>query len=261
MSSSIEFYTNITDNGLIKIPEEFKDRFSSDDEVKVMIKRSNSKFQTARANYRLLDQLLKTGQWEKANEETCNIILKIIKEDLFKIVRGMMDELTIIQRQKNRIELMEKNWDSSDFLDKQKNLSFLLYLLGADPDVERHWSLELFPKDELIFLDDLWVKYSDGQFGFSVQKAIWLEKDDSSDDLNKNEIPFFYHKYHKCGWIKQIQNWADYGKIKPEYDFKSLSEINFTRNAVKGHLPFIMNLFDMIETFDLDDLEDLYNLL
>ncbi|MFM6220974.1 MAG: GUN4 domain-containing protein, partial [Dolichospermum sp.] len=32
-----------------------------------------------------------------------------------------------------------------------------------------------FPRQELRKMDQLWVKYSNGKFGFSVQKQIWLE--------------------------------------------------------------------------------------
>jgi HTH-type transcriptional regulator/antitoxin HigA len=36
-------------------------------------------------------------------------------------------------------------------------------------------SIENFPCDDLRTIDQLWVKYSQGRFGFSVQKKIWLE--------------------------------------------------------------------------------------
>ncbi|MFM6861701.1 MAG: GUN4 domain-containing protein, partial [Dolichospermum sp.] len=43
-----------------------------------------------------------------------------------------------------------------------------------------------FPRQELRKMDQLWVKYSNGKFGFSVQKQIWLElggKLDGEPDL------------------------------------------------------------------------------
>ncbi|MDK2407790.1 GUN4 domain-containing protein [Aphanizomenon sp. PH219] len=36
-------------------------------------------------------------------------------------------------------------------------------------------SIANFPKEELRIMDDLWVKYSHGRFGFSVQKKIWID--------------------------------------------------------------------------------------
>ncbi|NJR67007.1 MAG: transcriptional regulator, partial [Leptolyngbyaceae cyanobacterium CRU_2_3] len=32
-----------------------------------------------------------------------------------------------------------------------------------------------FPCEDLRVIDRLWVQYSNGRFGFSVQKRIWLE--------------------------------------------------------------------------------------
>jgi hypothetical protein len=44
---------------------------------------------------------------------------------------------------------------------------------------ERRWfdrkDLEEFPCEDLRTLDQLWVKYSNGKFGFSVQKRIWQD--------------------------------------------------------------------------------------
>lgn len=34
-------------------------------------------------------------------------------------------------------------------------------------------SIETFPSEDLRTIDQLWVKYSNGHFGFSVQKRIW----------------------------------------------------------------------------------------
>ncbi|HEY9611918.1 GUN4 domain-containing protein [Allocoleopsis sp.] len=34
-------------------------------------------------------------------------------------------------------------------------------------------SIEMFPYADLRTIDSLWVKYSDGRFGFSVQNRIW----------------------------------------------------------------------------------------
>ncbi len=37
----------------------------------------------------------------------------------------------------------------------------------------RYEDIEKFPKTDFRTMDDLWVKYSSGRFGFSVQKRIW----------------------------------------------------------------------------------------
>ncbi|CCQ59603.1 GUN4 domain-containing protein, partial [Crocosphaera watsonii] len=33
-----------------------------------------------------------------------------------------------------------------------------------------------FPCEDLRIIDQLWVKYSNGQFGFSVQKQIYMDE-------------------------------------------------------------------------------------
>ena len=78
---------------------------------------------TAKANYHRLDQLLAAKKWKDADQETANIMFKIMG------------------REKER-------W-------------------------LREEDCKNFPKDELKIIDQLWVKYSNGHFGFSVQKEIF----------------------------------------------------------------------------------------
>lgn len=64
-------------------------------------------------------------------------------------------------------------------------------------------------------IDQLWVQYSNGNFGFSVQKQVY-EKTQLPDEL-----------------FKQI-NW----KIADKQNQNAISEINYQTNAPAGHLPF-----------------------
>ncbi|MBD2136464.1 GUN4 domain-containing protein [Anabaena sp. FACHB-1237] len=79
-----------------------------------------------------------------------------------------------------------------------------------------------FPRQELRKMDQLWVKYSNGKFGFSVQKQIWLElggKLDGEPDWDT------YQKLgDRVGW-RQQSRWLAYW------------ELNFSTNAPSGHLP------------------------
>jgi len=54
-----------------------------------------------------------------------------------------------------------------------------------------------FPKEELRTIDKLWLKYSNGKFGFSVQKEIYLEVGGKLND-------YHYDSYKKMsdriGW-------------------------------------------------------------
>ncbi|XZO02245.1 MAG: protein kinase domain-containing protein [Microcoleus sp.] len=53
-----------------------------------------------------------------------------------------------------------------------------------------------FPCDDLRTIDQLWVKYSQGRFGFSVQKKIWLEVGGKLDNETERKIG------DRIGWRK-----------------------------------------------------------
>jgi tetratricopeptide (TPR) repeat protein len=79
-----------------------------------------------------------------------------------------------------------------------------------------------FPREELKIIDDLWVKYSEGKFGFSVQKQIYIDCGGTPGEYNSNA----WNKLaDTVGWRKGIV-WLDYS----DYTF------NKTKSQV-GHLP------------------------
>ncbi|MEG4318383.1 MULTISPECIES: serine/threonine-protein kinase [unclassified Microcoleus] len=79
-------------------------------------------------------------------------------------------------------------------------------------------SIENFPCDDLRTIDQLWVKYSQGRFGFSVQKKIWLEvggKVDYETDCKLGD---------RVGWRKG-GSWLNF------------TDLTFNKTAPCGHLP------------------------
>lgn len=74
---------------------------------------------------------------------------------------------------------------------------------------------ENFPISDLRIIDRLWVKYSNGRFGLSVQKQLWEEAGQNVEKFG--EI---------VGWLFQ-GNWIQQKDIK------------FTYEAPVGHLPFV----------------------
>nr|WP_258001287.1 GUN4 domain-containing protein [Fischerella thermalis] len=72
-------------------------------------------------------------------------------------------------------------------------------------------------------MDQLWVKYSEGKFGFSVQKRIW---ESVGGKLNaEHEIALKFGS--KIGWYIN-DNWIDKDELKFTID-----------NANEGHLPSV----------------------
>lgn len=77
-----------------------------------------------------------------------------------------------------------------------------------DPD-----ELLNFPCEDLRAIDGLWVKYSNGHFGFSVQKQIYVECGAKLDGKYPgNEI---WQKFgDRVGWRKD-GNWLSYSALTP----------------------------------------------
>ena len=89
---------------------------------------------------------------------------------------------------------------------------------------ERGWldeeSINNFPCKDLRTIDQLWVKYSKGHFGFSVQKRIWIE---CGGQLGNDDV----------AWVKFCDRigWGE------EDSLKSYNELTFSLNTPGGHLP------------------------
>lgn len=89
-------------------------------------------------------------------------------------------------------------------------------------------SIENFPCDDLRTIDQLWVKYSQGRFGFSVQKKIWLEVGGKVDYDTECKLG------DRVGWRKRRKG----RKGWLEYD-----DLTFNLEAPRGHLPSCARVF------------------
>ncbi len=62
---------------------------------------------------------------------------------------------------------------------KEADQETLNVMLKAADRISENWlnseSIKNFPCTDLRTIDQLWIKYSKGRFGFSVQKKIWQE--------------------------------------------------------------------------------------
>ena len=81
--------------------------------------------------------------------------------------------------------------------------------------------LDAFPCEDLRIIDQLWSKYSNGHFGFSVQRRIW----ESIEGTNKDEDVEIWKKFgDQVGW-RINDSWVGYRNL------------NFSLDAPLGHLP------------------------
>jgi hypothetical protein len=118
-------------------------------------------------------------------------------------------------------------WKEAD----EETLTVMLKAAGREQegylDVE---SIKTFPCADLRTIDRLWVKYSDGRLGFSVQKGIWESVGGKPDRYDKEIFKEFGARVGWCvkgGWIEDYSN------------------ISFSLNAPQGHLPVEVMRFDM----------------
>jgi serine/threonine-protein kinase len=81
--------------------------------------------------------------------------------------------------------------------------------------------IEKFPCTDLRTIDTLWVKYSKGRFGFSVQKRIWESVGGTPDA----DYETFKRFGDRIKWLVN-NNWLE------KYD-----DFTFTKEAPEGHLP------------------------
>jgi hypothetical protein len=108
--------------------------------------------------------------------------------------------------------LQAGKWEESD------NETLAIILRATNRKQEGWFDLEhlqQFPDSELNIINQLWVNYSNGHFGFSVQKTFW---------------PYRNHFFWSVGWFEVATvDFGSQGRIH-------LQKI-FDMTAPKGHLP------------------------
>jgi hypothetical protein len=109
--------------------------------------------------------------------------------------------------------LIEQDFQAADSLTRQK-----LWELAGEAALKRKWlyftEVKNMANSDLHTIDQLWWVYSQGQFGFSVQRQIWLAV---GQDFSK--------LWTKIGW-KSDSGWTKYP-----------NEFTWDLSAPKGHLP------------------------
>ena len=150
-------------------------------------------------HYQKLDELLQARKWKEADLETAKIIYVISHKEL------------------------------------PETSLYRIYL--TDYFCSEH--IKVLPRKDLNNINKLWLKYSNGRFGFSVQKRIWKRLGGGSDTAyNSEEIQEKFGD--EVGWRKE-EDWVYY------------SDIHYSRTAPSGHLPICLMLnSDKSERCDID---------
>jgi hypothetical protein len=109
--------------------------------------------------------------------------------------------------------LIQHDFQQADLLTLQK-----LCELAGSGAAQRQWlyftEVDNFPSLDLQTLNELWLQYSGGKFGFAVQRELWL-------GVGKN----WERLWPKIGW-KSGNNWTRYP-----------NGFTWSLDAPRGHLP------------------------
>ncbi|MCL6749517.1 GUN4 domain-containing protein [Nostoc sp. CCCryo 231-06] len=114
-----------------------------------------------------------------------------------------------------------------------------------------------FPCEDLRIIDKLWVDYSDGHFGFSVQKEIYLsvggilEGNRTSSPFRKVLAPIksIYVRFggrvrdDDVGILEAFCRFGDEVGWRVDDEFIGMSKIKYDTSGEQGHLPSLMKYY------------------
>jgi hypothetical protein len=129
------------------------------------------------------------------------------------------------QRQTSLFTQLETYLKNGQWREADEETTRLMFLIAKRED--EGWldqeSIEKFPCEELRTIDKLWVDYSKGKFGFSVQKKVWMACGGIPGEYDYD----VYKKFaDQVGW-RRGDSWLSYKKL------------TFVMEASKhAHLPF-----------------------
>jgi hypothetical protein len=119
--------------------------------------------------------------------------------------------------------LQQQNFRAADEVTYQVMLAVAKREIKGDLDVK---SIDNFPCRDLCTIDKLWVKYSTGKFGFSVQKRIYQ----GLGGTRNYDRKIWYAWADKVVW-KTESSWLYTKRFYPAMNF------TYDMEAPEGHLP------------------------
>lgn len=129
--------------------------------------------------------------------------------------------------------LQERKWKEADL--KTYDVMLKVTNRKAEGYLDSE-SIQNFPCSYLETLDQLWTRYSGGQFGFTVQKEIYKETGNklTEDHLRKYDPDAYIHFNDLVRWIETGNNGKE--------SWKPYDQLTFSLDAPKGHLPRLERL-------------------
>lgn len=149
------------------------------------------------------------------NHQKKSIVTETITADKLSSESG-------IDYTKLRYLLVNKKWKEADR--ETENV-----MLRATHREQEGWlnikDVEIFPAQDLCTIDELWVKYTDGRFGFSVQQQIWRHIEETEKGFSSENWSCFGDR---VGWKSGEGSWLKW------------EQLTFSTSAPFGHLPALI---------------------
>jgi hypothetical protein len=125
--------------------------------------------------------------------------------------------------------LKAKKWEEAD-----QETDRVMYRVRSANKIENRFfweeDIDNFPCEDIRIIDQLWIKYSNGHFGFSVQKEIYQSLDGTRE-------------YNEEVW-KNFRDTVAWSKRKGEGWIMNYSDNFYDIKAPKAHLPTYTEAFN-----------------
>jgi serine/threonine-protein kinase len=116
--------------------------------------------------------------------------------------------------------LAKQKWQEAD----EETAKAMLTVAGRD-DLLREEDIDNFPCEDLRTIDRLWLKFSNGKFGFSVQKEIYQQL----GGTREFDLDIWIKFGDTVGW-RVNGCWKNYGELNWRRPLRD--------NTPVGHLPY-----------------------
>jgi predicted NACHT family NTPase len=170
-----------------------------------------------RIDSNLEQQIQKATNFELTGDDIDSITVNITNANVIRSLDWLVNS-SLYQQLENY--LINDQWKEAD----KETDRLMLQIVGKEADL---WlsveDIQNFPCEDLRTIDKLWVDYSKGKFGFSVQKKVWMA----------------------CGGVPGEYDWGVYEKFADQVGWRrsgswlGYDELTFLLEGSKhAHLPY-----------------------
>jgi len=144
---------------------------------------------------------------------------RALEDGLIAEIEALKPQIQILRYAKLEKLLKAQQWREAD------DETYRLMINSVDKEKGQMLDLEdlkSFPCEDLKAIDELWLKYSGGKFGFSMQKQIWQEcNSPMTSDWDWERFCI------KVGWRDSNSNNLKYRNFKANPDLSPAGELPF----------------------------------